>query len=68
MSADRQTAGDIAAAYNALNADPDEQPAACPTCGGDGWYVGHEDACHDSGDCVCSGEQVQCECQEAVAT
>lgn len=35
----------------------------CPGCGGDGWYVGHDDACDDAGDCVCSGVQVRCECQ-----
>lgn len=54
----------IAAAYNALN-DEQPPPDVCPTCGGDGWYVGHEDECYDTGDCVCSGVQVQCECAGA---
>ena len=36
----------------------------CPSCGGDGWYVGHEDECWETGDCNCSGVQLQCEqCQ-----
>lgn len=52
----------IAAAVNAM-AEP--QPDVCPHCGGDGWYVGHEDVCYDTGDCECSGVQVQCECAGA---
>jgi hypothetical protein len=39
-----------------------DEPDTCPACGGDGWYVGHEDECYDTGDCVCSGVQVKCEC------
>jgi hypothetical protein len=39
-----------------------DEPTTCPACGGDGWYVGHEDECYDTGDCVCSGVQVECEC------
>lgn len=34
----------------------------CPGCGDDGWYVGHEDDCHETGDCVCSGVQIECGC------
>jgi hypothetical protein len=29
----------------------------------DGWYVGHEDECYDTGDCCCSGVQIQCSCE-----
>lgn len=38
----------------------------CSACGGDGWYVGHEDECSETGDCNCSGVQIECECQSAV--
>lgn len=52
----------IAEAFYALqDQEPSEPP--CPGCGGDGWYVGHEDECYDTGDCCCSGVQIQCECQ-----
>jgi len=33
----------------------------CQMCGGDGWYVGHDDECYETGDCNCSGVQVRCE-------
>ena len=33
----------------------------CRTCDGNGWYVGHEDECCRTGDCACSGVQIQCE-------
>lgn len=39
------------------------QAGPCPGCGDDGWYVGHEDECHETGDCQCSGVQVECECR-----
>jgi len=35
----------------------------CPVCRGDGWYIGHEDACYDTGDCQCGGVQVRCDCE-----
>lgn len=56
----------IAAAFAETSADEELRPRPndCPACGGDGWYVGHEDECYDTGDCVCSGVQVRCECQE----
>ncbi len=38
-----------------------DQPESCPACGGDGWYIGHEDECYDTGDCNCSGVQVECD-------
>lgn len=33
----------------------------CPSCGGDGWYLGHEAQCYLDGDCNCSGVQVVCD-------
>lgn len=52
------TLGDeIAAAFNAGQEPP------CVVCGGDGWYIGHEDECYDSGNCLCAGIQVECDCQ-----
>lgn len=33
----------------------------CDACGGDGWYVDHAPECYDSGDCSCTGVQVQCD-------
>lgn len=36
-------------------------------CGGDGWYIDHEDECYETGDCNCSGVQVECECQSRAA-
>lgn len=56
-------ASQIAGAFNALNEQEPPEPA-CPACGGDGWYVAHDDECYDTGDCCCAGEQVRCECQE----
>ena len=32
----------------------------CAECDGEGWYIGHEDACYEQCDCVCSGVQVPC--------
>lgn len=32
----------------------------CTRCGGQGWDVGHEDECYESGDCNCSGVQIEC--------
>lgn len=54
---------DLAAANTAER--PGFTALVCPECGGDGWYVGHEDECHETGDCNCSGVQIQCECQYA---
>ena len=34
--------------------------ATCPTCSGYGWWVDHEDECYQTGDCGCSGVQVEC--------
>lgn len=46
----------------APSADPVyEPPPVCRSCNGDGWYVGHEDECHETGDCHCSGVQIPCE-------
>lgn len=62
------TLGDeIANAFNAVHADlEDDRPTdKCPACYGEGWYVGHDDECYDTGDCVCSGERVRCECADA---
>lgn len=63
MADTRKVAAQIVAAFNDATDEPRED--VCPACGGDGWYVGHEDECHDTGDCVCSGVQVECECQAA---
>ena len=62
-------ASEIAAAMAWLGQDDEPEPGPmCPACGGDGWYVGHDDECYDTGDCVCGGVQVRCECQgEALA-
>lgn len=56
---------EIAAAYVSLGTGEPyiDEPATCSSCGGHGWYIGHEDVCYDSGDCSCSGVQVECECQ-----
>lgn len=37
------------------------EDATCTSCHGDGWYVGHEEECYTTGDCVCDGVQIQCE-------
>lgn len=60
---------DVARSYNEIQGDlvdldDDREPDLCPACGGQGWYVGHDDECYDTGDCVCSGERVRCECAD----
>jgi hypothetical protein len=60
----RGLANEIVVAYLSTGEPYIDEPDTCPACGGDGWYVGHEDECYDTGDCVCSGVQVRCECQE----
>ena len=37
-------------------------PPPCPRCEDRGWYMGHENECHESGVCRCSGVQVECGC------
>ena len=37
-----------------------EDVAVCSECGGDGWWVGHDEECYRSGDCGCSGVQIRC--------
>lgn len=50
----------IVEAFNALQ-DDEAENEWCYSCGGDGWYVGHDDECYDTGVCNCSRVQICCD-------